>query len=126
VNQPIDIDVQEGQSGEIEFTMLDQADAAVQKATLVTLTLHLYDKRSGAIINGRENQNALDMNGVTMHATSGLVIWAMVPEDNPFLGSSRLATEVHVGRLRWTWDGGEKAFAQEFLITVSNLKQFTV
>lgn len=120
------IELQEGQSGVFTFILKDENGDPVEKAAVDTLTLHIYDRLTDEIINTRDEQDVLDANGVTMHATSGLVTWSIAPVDVPFLGGDTIPAEVHIARFRATWDSGAKAFSYEIEMTVCNLKQFTV
>jgi hypothetical protein len=91
-------------------TLTDEAGAAVPAAQLTTLTLTLYDKVTGSIINGRNAQNVLNANGVTVSA-AGALAWTMDPLDNPIVtaGSSK---ERHVALFKWTYGAGKKGNAE--------------
>lgn len=97
----------------------DEAGNPLGSGSLTTLTLTLYDKVSGSIINNRTAQNALNQNGVTVDGSGGLV-FTMTPADNPILNDT-LEKEVHVALFEWTWSGGAKAGKYEIYLTIKNL-----
>lgn len=113
-------DVQERQSGQVSFTLKDETGAAVASAAMSTMTLTLYNTRTGTILNSREAQNVLNANNVTMHATSGLVTWTMQPADNAIEQPGR-DFEVHIGLFRMTWASGAKEFAHRVKLNVYNI-----
>lgn len=119
--------IDEGDSGVLSFILEDENEDPVAKAAIDSLTLDLRHLEPvtagalvGAIINGREDQDVLNDNDVTMHATSGLVTFNMTPEDNPWnAGSgSRFVEEKHIAIFRAVWDDGAKAKTVQVVITV--------
>lgn len=104
--QTVRTEINEETTGRLRFPLLDEDAEAVALANLVTLTLTLYDADTGTIINSRNAQNVLNTNNVTV-SSSGLVEWALQPEDTLLVGSSIL--EEHVALFRWTWTGGQQS-----------------
>lgn len=97
--------------------LLDESGAGVGTGQLTTLTLTLYLKGSpSTYINGRNAQDALNANGVTVDAI-GNVTWQMSYLDNPLVGEPDQAEE-HVALFEWTWSGGTKKGNAERLISV--------
>lgn len=86
-------------------TVKDENGAAIPGASLTTLTLTLYETTTQQIINGRDAQNVLNANGVTVDS-AGLLTWVMAPLDNQHLGLAR--PELHVALFEWTYDSGNK------------------
>jgi len=91
----------------------------IPASVLATLVLTLYAiKADGTdqIINGRNRQNALNANNVTVSA-AGALVWAIqvldttLVEDIPF--------ERHVALFEWTWTSG--AGKHEAILPVRNL-----
>ncbi len=84
------IRVNEHSSRTVTFTLLDQAGVAVPLTDINLAALTLYDMESyvpggspvAGILNARDAQNILNAHNVTIHATSGLITWAMQPDDN--------------------------------------------
>lgn len=76
----------EGASGVYTATLKDQDGTAIPAAQISTLTLTLYNKEDGSIINSRNAQNVLNANGVTVHVTSGLLTWVIDGLDSPIVG----------------------------------------
>jgi hypothetical protein len=60
---------------------------AVPLADISTAVLTVEDS-TGAVINGRAAQNVKNANNVTIHATSGLVTWAMQVADSTVTGDA--------------------------------------
>lgn len=141
------VDWLEGDSGRIAFTLKDENGQPVQKSALDSLTLDLYhlaDDGTTTTINGREAQDVLDANDVTVHATTGEVTWDVQREDVPFLGSDPSTTaaacwparrtssqvfapqyETHVARFTVAWDTTEqKSYA--IVMRVKNVRRYTV
>jgi len=87
-------------------TMLDELGDPLELADLDTVTLTLYDLATGRIINGRDGQDVMNANDVSVHDTSGLVTWYIKPADNIIVGNiAEGELEVHVALFRWTWTG---------------------
>ncbi len=76
----------EESSGQYTATFKDESDTAVALTSIDSISLTLYDKYSGEIINSRNAQDVLNTNNVTYHATSGLLTWAIQQADNIIVG----------------------------------------
>lgn len=100
---------------------------------LTTLTLTLYVK-SGAgvvtILNGRNKQNVLNQNGVTVYDALqtdaaghqyNLLFQSVVADTT--LVSAVLPIEKHYLLFEWTWAAGLKAGKHEVIFAVKNLVQ---
>lgn len=82
--------------------IVDELGAGIDAASLTTLTLTLYDLVSNTIINGRNAQNILNANNVTVDA-SGNLVWSVQPSDNPIYSSTPVENELHIALFQWTW-----------------------
>ena len=121
------VDVDEGQSGTVNFTLVDSAGVAIPKADIETLTLTLTDLACGDVINERDEQDVLDANGVDVGDTDGSVSWAYDAEDTPYMGDDDdLAPqeETHLAHFRVTWSGG--TLSKQVLMKVRNIPSFSV
>jgi hypothetical protein len=99
-------------------TIADEAGAAIPGGSLTSLTLTLYDKASGSIINGRNAQNVLNANGVAVDG-AGQVAWTISEADSVHLaGNGRV--ETHVALFRWTYASGAKAGHAEVYLQVQD------
>jgi len=97
----------------------DETGAAVSVVSIVTLTLTLYDKDTETILNSRNGQNVLNLNGVTVDI-NGALVWILEPGDNAIVNDAK-AYEDHVALFAFTYGvGGAKAGTWEVLLTVSN------
>jgi hypothetical protein len=74
-------------------TLKDADGTVIPLANISSMTLTLYDVNSDDIINSREDQDVLNDNDVTIHATSGLLTWEMQADDNPII-----STTIRVGK----------------------------
>lgn len=104
--------------------VLDENGDPIPSASITTLTLTLYNRITLAIINARNAQNVLNLNGVSVHATNGIATWTMVPADN-VIGDDTLAVEDHVALFEWTYAAGAKRGQHEALISIGNSTKVT-
>ena len=87
----------EGTSMIYTATLQDASGTALPLASIDSLTLTLYDKATGTIINSRNAQDVLNTNQVTVHATSGLLTWTALPADMAIVGTPTAGVlETHV------------------------------
>ena len=95
-------------------------DSTISSANLSSLTLTLYDKCTGTILNSRENQNVLNANNCTVDV-NGLFTWNIQADDNQIVSTTLDAGEYeeHVGLLTWVWSSGQGR--EEILLRVQQL-----
>lgn len=90
----------------------------IPAASLTTLTMTLRDVNTKAIINSRDKQDILNVNGVTVDS-SGNLTWEATPADSPIIGVLKNGqTEQHEAQIVWTWNSGAKQGAHKILISV--------
>ncbi len=92
--------VNEGSSTTYALTLTGQNPStgetgAIQLSWIDTLTATLYDRDTDEVINDREEQDVLNANGGTMHATSGAFSLVLGADDNVIVNDAK-ATEVHM------------------------------
>jgi hypothetical protein len=79
-------------SAQYTVTLKDDTGAAIAKASVSSfkVTMFCLDDDAQTVINLRDAQDVYNAGawdkGVTMHATSGLVTFAMAAADNPIVG----------------------------------------
>ncbi|MFA5715792.1 MAG: hypothetical protein WC998_08625 [Candidatus Paceibacterota bacterium] len=115
--------VREGVTAIYTATVQDEHANALEPADLTTLTLTLYDKTTGTIINSRDGQSILNTNNVTI-ASGGLLTWTMQPADNAIVTTASFASgqyEKHIALFEWTWNSGAKAGKYEVQIDVEQM-----
>jgi hypothetical protein len=116
------------------FDVLEQATASytatvvgndgvtpLPAATLVTMVLTLYVvKTDGTIgyVNGRNAQNVLNANNVTI-SSAGALVFTLQPLDTTLVEA--LPFERHIALFEWTWSGG--AGKHEVVFVVKNLTE---
>ncbi len=105
----------------IDGDLTNESGGPLGSGDLATLTLTLYDRASGSIINSRSAQDVLNANQVTVDG-SGNFQFSMNPADNPILDDT-LDVETHVALFEWTWSAGgaTKAGKHEIYLLVKNL-----
>jgi hypothetical protein len=106
--------VNKANSGRYRASLVDETGVPVPAASLSSLTLTLYDQRTDTIINSRDAQDVLNVNGVTVDA-NGLLTWTVLPADNPIV-TRGTAEETHVALFEWTF--GSKRGSHEVHIVV--------
>lgn len=88
-------------------------------ANMTTITLTLYKKSDGSIINGRNDSDIKNATIGTYHATSGLLTVNFVPADMAII-TDTWAVEEHVALIEWTYTAGANRGQHEALFTVVN------
>jgi hypothetical protein len=111
-------EINEETTGRYTATLYDETGAVVDGTAMTTLTLSLYDKKTGATINSRSAQNALNANGVTV-TSAGALTWTISTDDTVIVG--RQSRERHVALFIGTWSSGTKTFTHPVEMDVVNL-----
>lgn len=99
-----------------EGTLKNEFGVALGPTDLATLTCTLVDEDTGAIINGRDNQNVLNANNFTLTTASiSNISWDTPEADNPIIDDTK-ETEIHIATIKWTFAsnaafGGKKVIA---------------
>lgn len=121
---PTTFDVDERNAGQYTCTLVkEDGSTPIPSAQLTILTLTLYSIHSGAIINGRDTQNVLNLNGVTVDS-AGLLTWTVEQADTAILDAT-LTHETHVALFQFTYQSGAKGGNHEVKMRVRNLTKVT-
>ena len=99
----------------------DETGVAIGGGTLSSLKLTLYNRADGSIINARNQQNALNANGVTVDS-SGNLTWTMEPADNPIIDAT-LSYEEHAALFEIGWASDAKKNNHEVVIRVEHVNK---
>jgi hypothetical protein len=91
----------------------------VPAGSLLTLKLTLWDRKTGTIINGRNEQNVLQAAGVTVNA-EGHLIWVLSPEDNAHIAGDG-TVETHVALWEWTYGSPVRTGNHEMFIQLQGV-----
>lgn len=78
----------QGSTATYTTTLTSDGSTPVAAASVNSLTMSLIDRRTRAVINSREDQNILNTNNVTLHATSGLLTWEIQEEDTAIVNTT--------------------------------------
>lgn len=76
-----------GATGVFAGTVKDPDGVAIPLANITSATLTLTDAASGSTVNSRSNQNVLNLNNVTIDATTGALVWAIQVGDTTLLSA---------------------------------------
>lgn len=100
--------------------MVDETGATIMLGAIQSLSLTLYDEKTGTILGGRNGQNVLNQNDVVVGST-GSITWTMQPVDNTIVLST-CESESHVALFVCFYGpGGTKSLKHEFGFRVVNL-----
>lgn len=106
---------------QIVQTFTDEAGATIS-AGVSSCTLTLYEKRSGTILNSRNQVNINGANGGTI--TSGVLTLVLSEVDNVLVSQARRSEE-HVALIEYTWASGTRYGKKEITFTVVNQLKVT-
>ncbi len=109
-------------------TLKDADETVIALANLTTITLTFYDVATGDTINSRTDQDVKNANNVTIHATSGLLTWAMQANDNPIVTAATCPVdgyEHHRALFEFTFNGTGSPGKHEADLYVRNLGKVT-
>ena len=82
--------------------------ALLGSGSLTSLTIKLYSKETGDVINSKDNVNALNANGVSIDS-SGNFVYTPAIADTTIQGNEATKSRVfHIAHFIWTWAGGAK------------------
>jgi hypothetical protein len=120
----------EGSSALYIGTLIKEDGFPADMTALDSFVLSVYSSLTGAVINGRDSQNVLNANGVSVYASLQTIViegkthtyniaWQMSPADNAILTGKML--EERAGMFLATWSGGAKKWPHEVKWTVRNL-----
>lgn len=96
----------------------DELGVATPASSLTTLTLTLYNKKDLVIINTRNKQNILNINGGTVDSSGNFAL-TLDPVDMIVVRRVNIQ-ETHIALIEWTY-GINKAGGHEIEFTVDNL-----
>ena len=99
--------IREKSTFRLTANLQDAAGNAVSGASLTTLTLTLTEPTTDTVVNSRNNQDALNANGVTVDGAGALVWEGTVADSTPLLDTREV--EQRVALFKFTWDSGTKA-----------------
>lgn len=91
---------------------------ASANSVLLTLTLTLYEARSGTVINSCTARDILNANGGTVSSAGALSI-RLDAADMACLRTTE--SELHVALIEWTWGSPLKTGRHEIAFVVKNL-----
>lgn len=115
--------VGERTSAQLTLQLTDQDDVELLAGDLSTVTLTLYEKRSGTILNSRNGVSIFNNNGGAI-SSAGVLTLVLSNADNALL-SQAAKEEQHVALIRWTWLSGQRSGWKEISFPVVNQLKVT-
>lgn len=117
----------EGSTAIYQVNLLDENETPIPASGIDSLTLHFYELESGenTIINGRDQQNVLNANDVTVDE-NGLLTWNIQPEDGEILGFSENEFEVHRAEFDCVFNGGAGRATWDIDLVYRDLRKVNV
>jgi hypothetical protein len=116
----------EGADATFTGSLVDSSGNGVGSSLLTRLTLTWYDRDTGTIIAGRNQQNVRSSAGTSTnagvsHNSSGLLTWQLTPADTVLVNSNLPvgAAETHVALFEFGWDSSGKSGNAEAVFTVT-------
>ncbi len=100
----------------------DELDVVIPGGSLDSLTLTLYDRASGSILNARNAQDVLGVNGGSVDG-AGVLTMNLLELDNVLI-SQECDLETHVALFRWSYQT-TRTGNHEVHFPVINLGQVT-
>lgn len=107
--------------------IVDELGGPLSGDVLLTLTLTIYNRDTGTIINGRDHVNILNANGGVVYdayendVLVSRLLFQLTANDMAILEDS-LPGEGRVALLEWSWNGGASRGKHEVWFTVENLE----
>lgn len=127
MTQPTTLDTgPERVTAKITTTIKDESGDALPASSLTTLTLTLYNKSTGVVINSVSGTDILNTGRGSVSA-AGVLTLTLEPEDMQVVDADLKAGNIehHVALIIWTWDSGNKRGHDELIIPVRNSLKVT-
>lgn len=102
----------------IALQLTDAADNDLELDDISTVTLTLYERTTGSVLNGRSGDDIKNAGGGTIDA-SGALSLELSDDDNALLSQDSVS-EWHVALITWTWASGTKTGRKEVAFQVAN------
>ena len=102
----------------LAFVIQDEDDVGIPAAELQSLTLTLFDRRTGQILNNRDGVSILNANGGTVDGAGNGEL-ELTPADNMIFTAGRVE-EDHVVLVEWE-DANGRVGRHVILLRVENL-----
>ena len=100
-------------------TLQDEAGVAIPLASLTTVTLTIYNQRTSAIVNARDETDIKNA-GPGAVSAGGVLTLTLTPADMAIVDAA-LPREPRVALIAWTYASGAKAGHGEIIFDVLNL-----
>ena len=98
--------VDAAESCKITWTPEDLDGAAILKVNLISLNVTLYDNATNSVVNSRNAQSVIDVNGGTV-STAGVLTLRLTPTDTAIVGTvAEGVKQTRCIEFIWTWNDG--------------------
>lgn len=112
--------ITEGSTVYLTGTILDHLLAPVPSAALFSLKVWVTDLKTGSVINNRNGQSILNVNGGTIHATTGAWTFKLGALDSAIVNTTD-PYERHRVLVEWAYNVGQDKGSMEFILPYRNL-----
>jgi hypothetical protein len=113
--------VAESGSALLTWNLVDELGAPIQLTQVGTARYWLYDEDTGSVVNSRSNVDIKNLNGGSIHATTGACTLGITPLDSELLDQAS-AAEWKVAFVRITYNGGAGVVEKEIAFRVVALR----
>ena len=115
--------INEDTSASYRAVLVDECSVPI--AGLSSLTLTLMDADTHTIINNRDRQPILDINGGAFDPLTGTLTVGLTPADNLLLDQSKFE-ERHILRFDYTYNSGQSRGHHAIVLVIRNLARLGV
>lgn len=117
------IEINEYSTGEYEAVLTDEQGELILLNQVTSITIHLIELATGNVVNGRDQQDALNDNDVTFGVSDGTLTWTIQKEDTEIVNEETKVWEYesHLATITVLWQSGERAAHREILLKCFNL-----
>jgi hypothetical protein len=111
--------VYEYTTGRYTAKLVDEGNEPIPVGSINSISLSLRDAESEDVINGRDLQDVLNNNGVSIDS-EGNLIWTFSPSDQPRFHTER-HTEIHIADWVVIWSAATKQIKHRFFFRVTKV-----
>lgn len=112
--------ITEGSTQIYTVTLVDESGDPIPLAQISSIQLTYKNDLKDTVINTREDQNVLNANDCTYHATDGTFTWNLQVADTTAVNAD-LRFDTNLAVITWTWNGGLSQQRHAFYIQTENL-----
>lgn len=112
--------ITEGSTVYLTGTLTDHLGVVVPSAALASLKVWITDLKTGTVINSRNGTSILNVNGGTVHATTGAWTFKLGAADSAIVNTAD-PYERHRVLVQWEYNGAVDRGSMEFILPYRNM-----